>query len=241
MATVAVLVLLAVPLVVALISVSRETWYPTGDMAQAELHVAGFFSHPPLVGAAGRIGDAFAPYGQGSHPGPAMWFALLPAYLVTGRSSFGLELGMTLMQLAFIVLTVVMVRRLIGGAGRAADGRRCHGARPRDGPRRVHRAVESVGWGVRVLRVHRLVLGHHVRTPPVAPRRRVLRLLRRAVPHRVRAARRVGPRGDGGLSRRPVATRSARRRRRRHDRRLGDCDVVVDGGRRHGADVATRR
>ncbi|MEP7203422.1 MAG: hypothetical protein ABI894_12480 [Ilumatobacteraceae bacterium] len=116
-ATIACLVLLAVPLVAALISVSRETWHPTGDMAQAELHVAGFFSHPPLVGAAGRIGDVFAPYGQGSHPGPAMWFALLPAYLVTGRSSFGMELGMTLMQLAFIVATVVVVRRLIGLLG----------------------------------------------------------------------------------------------------------------------------
>jgi hypothetical protein len=116
-ATIAVVVLLAVPLAVALISVSRETWYPTGDMAQAELHVAGFLSHPPLVGAAGRIGDAFAPYGQGSHPGPAMWFALLPVYLLTGRSSFGMELGMTLMQLTFIVATIVVVRRLIGGLG----------------------------------------------------------------------------------------------------------------------------
>ena len=49
------------PLVVALISVSRETWYPTGDMAQAELHVAGFFSHPPLVGAAGTASSLYTP------------------------------------------------------------------------------------------------------------------------------------------------------------------------------------
>lgn len=116
-ATIAVVVLLAVPLAVALISVSRVRWYPTGDMAQAELHVAGFFSHPPLVGAAGRIGDVFAPYGQGSHPGPAMWVALLPVYLLTGRSSFGMELGMTLMQLTFIVATIMIVRRLIGEVG----------------------------------------------------------------------------------------------------------------------------
>ena len=114
LATIVVLVLLTVPLVVALISVSRETWYPTGDMGQAELHVSGFFSHPPLVGAAGRIGDVFAPYGQGSHPGPAMWVALLPVYLLTGRSSFGMELGMTIMQLAFLVATVFVVRRLTG-------------------------------------------------------------------------------------------------------------------------------
>ncbi|MCU1392606.1 MAG: hypothetical protein JWM34_1034 [Ilumatobacteraceae bacterium] len=106
-----------VPLVVALMSVSRVTWYPTGDMAQAELHVSGFFAHPPLVGAAGRIGDVFAPYGQGSHPGPAMWFALLPLYLITGRSSFGMELGMTVMQLTFLVATIAVVRRLIGGIG----------------------------------------------------------------------------------------------------------------------------
>ena len=117
LATIGVLVAMAIPLIVALISVSRETWYPTGDMAQAELHVAGFFSHPPLVGAAGRIADTVAPFTQGSHPGPAMWFALLPTYLITGRSSFGMELGMTLMQVAFIVATVVVVRRLIGKLG----------------------------------------------------------------------------------------------------------------------------
>ena len=117
LATIAVLVAMAIPLIVTLISVSRETWYPTGDMAQAELHVAGFFSHPPLVGAAGRIADTVAPYTQGSHPGPAMWFALLPTYLITGRSSFGMELGMTLMQVAFIVATVIVVRRLIGNLG----------------------------------------------------------------------------------------------------------------------------
>ena len=108
---------MAIPLIVALISVSRETWYPTGDMAQAELHVAGFFSHPPLVGAAGRIADTVAPFTQGSHPGPALWFALLPIYLLTGRSSFGMELGMTLVQVAFIVATVIVVRRLIGNLG----------------------------------------------------------------------------------------------------------------------------
>ena len=108
---------IAVPLVVALVSVSRETWYPTGDMAQAELHVAGFFRHPPLVGAAGRIGSMFTPYGQGSHPGPALWVALLPMYLLTGRSSFGIELGMTLLQFGFIAATVLTVRRVYGAIG----------------------------------------------------------------------------------------------------------------------------
>ncbi len=116
-ATIALLVAVALPLGVALVSVSRERWYPTGDMAQAELHVAGFFRHPPLVGAAGRIGSILAPYGQGSHPGPALWVALLPVYLLTGRSSFGIELAMTLLQLAFIVATVLIVRRVYGAIG----------------------------------------------------------------------------------------------------------------------------
>ncbi|HEY7627535.1 MAG TPA: hypothetical protein VH761_10720 [Ilumatobacteraceae bacterium] len=116
-ATMVMVAAIAVPLIVALISVSRERWYPTGDMAQAELHVRGFFHHPPLVGAAGRIGTPFVPYGQGSHPGPALWVALLPVYLLTGKSSFGIELGMTLLQLAFIVATVVVVRRLFGVIG----------------------------------------------------------------------------------------------------------------------------
>jgi hypothetical protein len=116
-ATIVLLMAIAVPLVVALVSVSRERWYPTGDMAQAELHVAGFFRHPPLVGAAGRIGSILAPYGQGSHPGPALWVALLPVYLLTGRSSFGIELAMSFLQLAFIVATVLITRRVYGAIG----------------------------------------------------------------------------------------------------------------------------
>jgi hypothetical protein len=105
---------IAIPLVVALISVGQTHWYPTGDMAQAELHVNGFFRHPPLVGAAGRIGDFLTPYGQGSHPGPAMWVALLPVYLLFGRSSFGLMVSMSVVQFTFIVAGVWMARRLAG-------------------------------------------------------------------------------------------------------------------------------
>lgn len=78
-----------VPAVVALAVLSRgETWFPGGDMAQAELHMRGFFSHPPLVGAAGRIvsDSGF----QGSHPGPSLWVAMLPVYLLGGRTSAAL-------------------------------------------------------------------------------------------------------------------------------------------------------
>ncbi len=112
--TIVSLVCVAIPLVVALVSVGGTHWYPTGDMAQAELHVRGFFRHPPLVGAAGRIGDFLTPYGQGSHPGPAMWVALLPVYALFGWSSFGLMLSTTVVQFAFILLAVWLARRLAG-------------------------------------------------------------------------------------------------------------------------------
>ena len=112
--TIGALVALIVPLVVTLVNLGRHHWYPTGDMAQAELHLRGFFGHPPLVGAAGRIGSILVPYGQGSHPGPAMWFAMLPVYLLFGRTSLGLMVSVTVVQLAFILLTVWLVRRMAG-------------------------------------------------------------------------------------------------------------------------------
>jgi hypothetical protein len=77
-----------VPVVVALVALARPTWYPTGDMAQAELHVRGFWSHPPLVGAAGRIQNVDGV--QGSHPGPALWLAVWPIYAALGSGSLAL-------------------------------------------------------------------------------------------------------------------------------------------------------
>ncbi len=98
-----------------LVAVHRERWFPTGDLAQAELHVRGFFRHPPLVGAAGRIGTLEQ---QGSHPGPAMWLALLPTYLAFGRSAYGLMVAMVVLHTASVVAAVWLARR-IGGAALA--------------------------------------------------------------------------------------------------------------------------
>lgn len=81
-----ILVLVFSPIVVAVVHLLLgPRWFPAGDMAQAELHMRGFFGHPPLVGAAGRIvsDTGF----QGSHPGPSLWLAMLPIYLLGGRSS----------------------------------------------------------------------------------------------------------------------------------------------------------
>lgn len=102
-----------VPPVVALVKlVSSKTWYPTGDMAQAELHLRGFWSHPPLVGAAGRIeSDAGV---QGSHPGPSLWIALYPVYALFGRSSAALMTSAVVVHAVFIGAALWLARRFGG-------------------------------------------------------------------------------------------------------------------------------
>ena len=101
------------PGLAALLALHREHWYPAGDMAQAELHMRGFWSHPPLVGAAGRIASDNGV--QGSHPGPALWVAMYPVYLVFGRTSFGLMAAVWSTHLAAAWLTLwLAARRSLG-------------------------------------------------------------------------------------------------------------------------------
>jgi hypothetical protein len=89
-------VLLLLPAIVAAIAIVRPQWYPTGDLAQAELHVRGFWEHPPLVGAAGRIQNTDGV--QGSHPGPLMWLALWPVYAAGGSTSTSLVVSVVLVH-----------------------------------------------------------------------------------------------------------------------------------------------
>jgi len=106
--------LLAVlPAIVALLRLlTGPRWFPGGDMAQAELHMRGFLSHPPLVGAAGRIvGDTGV---QGSHPGPSLWVAMLPVYLIGGRSSASLMAAVVSVHAASVVAAVWLARRRAG-------------------------------------------------------------------------------------------------------------------------------
>ena len=93
------------PIIVALVELLRgSAWFPAGDMAQAELHMRGFFSNPPLVGAAGRIvsDTGF----QGSHPGPGLWVAMLPVYVLGGRSSHALLAAAASVHIASVILAV---------------------------------------------------------------------------------------------------------------------------------------
>jgi hypothetical protein len=103
-------VVVMIPAVMALLAVlTKGSWYPAGDMAQAELHMRGFFSHPPLVGAAGRIvGDSGL---QGSHPGPGLWVAMLPVYVLGGRSSAALMVAVVSVHAVSVVAALHLARR----------------------------------------------------------------------------------------------------------------------------------
>ncbi len=98
-----------VPVVVALVALARPTWYPTGDMAQAELHVRGFWSHPPLVGAAGRIQNVDGV--QGSHPGPALWLAIWPVYAALGSGSLALMVSVATVHLVTLAIALWLAWR----------------------------------------------------------------------------------------------------------------------------------
>ena len=94
---------------------TKGRWFPAGDMAQAELHMRGFFANPPLVGAAGRIltDSGF----QGSHPGPSLWIAMLPVYLLGGRSSAALMVAVVSVHLVSAGAAVWLARRRYGWSG----------------------------------------------------------------------------------------------------------------------------
>jgi hypothetical protein len=104
------LVVLTVPLIVALVVLAQERWYPILDLAMTEIRVRDVSSsHPPLIGLTGRIG----PLGrQGSHPGPLSFWALWPFYRGFGASSWALEVAaVALHVLAMATALWIALRR----------------------------------------------------------------------------------------------------------------------------------
>lgn len=112
--------LVAIPLVVLIGALAQRTWYPTGDQAQAEMRMQSLPRHPPLVGAAGRIQDEAGR--QGNHPGPLMFWATWPLYALLGKSAWAFEAATTLVNLAWLTLSVWLVRRRAGTAACAWFG-----------------------------------------------------------------------------------------------------------------------
>ena len=92
------LVVVALPLLTALIALSRQNWHPVLDLAMTELRVRDAFgAHTPLIGLPGRIGDY---PNQGSHPGPLYFYLIAPVYRMAGSSPWGLLAGAVLIHLA---------------------------------------------------------------------------------------------------------------------------------------------
>ena len=85
-------VALALPFVVAAVTLRRPHWYPVLDLTMTELRLRDVGTrHTPLIGLPGRIGPSLME--QGSHPGPLSFYLLAPMYRVLGSSSWAMLVG----------------------------------------------------------------------------------------------------------------------------------------------------
>lgn len=108
------------PLLVVVVALAQRTWYPTGDLAQAELRMRSMPGDVPLVGAAGRIADDQG--NQGNHPGPLMFWVTWPLYAVLGRSAWAFQAATALVNVAWLTASVLLVARRAGAAVVAGYG-----------------------------------------------------------------------------------------------------------------------
>lgn len=106
---VALIAVLALPLVVAIVALRRPDWYPVLDHAMAELRLRDVFTgETPLIGLPGRIGRFPE---QGSHPGPLSFYALWPTWKVFGSTPWGMLAGALVLNLAASAAAVLVAHR----------------------------------------------------------------------------------------------------------------------------------
>lgn len=101
----------SLPMLVAVVALAQDTWYPIGDLAQAMMRQLSFWSDPPLVGPAGRIGTFEH---QGNHPGPLMFWITWPLWWLLGRSSWAYQASVAAVVVASYAVAVAVGRRLGG-------------------------------------------------------------------------------------------------------------------------------
>jgi hypothetical protein len=95
----ALLAVIGVPFVVAAVTLRRPQWYPVLDLAMTELRLRDVGTgHTPLIGLPGRIGPSLME--QGSHPGPLSFYLLAPFYRAFGSSSWAMQAGTIVLNLA---------------------------------------------------------------------------------------------------------------------------------------------
>jgi hypothetical protein len=91
--------LVGLPFVVAAVTLRRPQWYPVLDLAMTELRLRDVGAqHTPLIGLPGRIGPSLME--QGSHPGPLSFYLLTPFYRAFGSSSWAMQAGTIVLDLA---------------------------------------------------------------------------------------------------------------------------------------------
>lgn len=106
---------LALPLVVALVALAQERWYPVLDLAMTELRVRDVgTSHTPTIGLPGRIGDLPE---QGSHPGPLSFWVVAPVYRLLGQTPYSMEVATVVVHLVFVALILWCCFRIAGRSG----------------------------------------------------------------------------------------------------------------------------
>jgi len=109
-AVVLVAVALCLPLVVAVVQLRTPTWTPVLDLAMTELRVRDVgTAETPLIGLPGRIGETLQE--QGSHPGPASFYALAPTYRLLGSTSWALQVGTALVHAVAVGVALALARR----------------------------------------------------------------------------------------------------------------------------------
>jgi len=106
----AALVALAVPFVVAAVTLRRPHWYPVLDLTMTELRLRDVGTrHTPLIGLPGRIGPSLME--QGSHPGPLSFYLLAPVYRVLGSSSWAMLAGAITLNVGALAASLAIAAR----------------------------------------------------------------------------------------------------------------------------------
>ncbi len=113
-------VAVALPLIVAVITLSGRRWYPVLDLVMTELRLRDVGGrHTPLIGLPGRIG-MFPD--QGSHPGPLSFWVLAPFYRLFGSSAWAMEAATVVVQTAWIAVALWIGHRRARLGGVAVVG-----------------------------------------------------------------------------------------------------------------------
>jgi hypothetical protein len=107
---VAMVVVLAIPLIVAVSVLLDPHWHFGGEHAMTEMRVRDVWtSHPPLIGLGGRLNG-------GSHPGPLSFWSLSIFYRLLGTSGPALLASTAVLHIVAMGLTLWLARRR-GGLG----------------------------------------------------------------------------------------------------------------------------